>query len=113
MSEVRELMLAWDIFVLTSRFEGLPLVIIEAMFAGLPVVASNVGGISELVIDGRTGFLTDAGWLDDLVEKLLYLINNPKERQRMGEAGRKIAQEEFGVRKMTDKYEKLYLSETK
>lgn len=104
----KELMSGFDIFVLPSRFEGLPLTIIEAMFAGLPVVASSVGGIPELVANSKCGFLVSPDNKSDLVEKIEYLIQNPDEIQKMGAFGRKIAQDKFNLGKMIDNYQKLY-----
>lgn len=106
--ETRRLLLSFDIFVLCSKFEGLPITIIEAMFAGLPIIASNVGGIGELVKDGRNGFLIGKENPAQLAEKIIYLIKNPQERIRMGQNSLAIAQANFTLEKMLRDYEKLY-----
>ena len=97
-----------NVFVLSSRFEGLPLTIIEAMFAGLPIIAADVGGIRELVQNGKNGFLIQSNSADELTERMIYLIKNPKERIRMGREGQRIANENFTLDKMIQKYERLY-----
>jgi len=107
--ETRELLLSFDVFVLTSRFEGLPLTIIEAMFAGLPVIATNVGGVGELVVNGQNGFLINPDSLEELVQKMIYFIENPERRRNMGEKGQKIAKENYTLDKMIKSYENLYL----
>ena len=108
-AETRNLLLGFDAFVLASRFEGLPLTIIEAMFAGLPVVASDVGGVKELVQNDRNGLLFAADDVDELTRKIVYLINNRDERLRMGCEGQRIAQLHFSAERMTRQYESLYL----
>ena len=100
----------FDVFVLSSLFEGLPLTVIEAMFAGLPVVASNVGGIPELVSDGRNGFLTIPGNPEDLAQKMLLLVEDTTLRKRMGQESRKIAESLFTLDRMIEEYSNLYLS---
>jgi glycosyltransferase involved in cell wall biosynthesis len=107
--EARTLLLGFDAFVLASRFEGMPLTIIEAMFAGLPVVASNVGGVGELVQDGRNGLLFDSDDEDELVGKIEHLIRNPAERLRMGRAGQAMAELQFTAERMARQYEELYI----
>lgn len=106
--DTRELLSGFDVFVLISKFEGLPLTIIEAMSAGLPIIASNVGGIKELVKQGENGFLVKSDNLNELIEKIVYLIKNPQERKRMGERSLKIAKENFSLNEMVKSYEKLY-----
>jgi len=106
--EIRELLLGFDVFVLTSKYEGLPLTIIEAMFAGLPIIATNVGGVSELIEDGKNGFLVNLNSIEELVQKMIYFIENPKERKEMGKKSQKVAEENFTLDKMIKKYESLY-----
>jgi glycosyltransferase involved in cell wall biosynthesis len=103
-----------DIFVLpTMRMEGFPMTIVEAMFSGLPVVASDIGGNSDAVIDGETGYLVKAGSVGKLSDKLAELIDNPDKRLIFGESGRKRAYKEFTIDKMIDKYEKVFLEALK
>jgi glycosyltransferase involved in cell wall biosynthesis len=90
-SDVPALLAAADIFTLPSRFEGLPMSVIEAMLTGLPVVATNVRGPAEQVIDGMTGISVAAGDAVGLGAALGRLVCDPDLRARMGEAGRQRA----------------------
>ena len=108
--ETRQIISSLDVFILTSRFEGLPLTIIEAMFAGLPIIASNVGGIPELVADGRNGFLVTPGNSTQLTEKMRILAETSDLRNEMGKNSREIAKRDFSLRRMTNGYEQIYLS---
>lgn len=100
-----------QIFVLSSKREGFPLSILEAMRAGLPVVASNVGGISEAVIDGETGLLFPPGDTEKLTEKLAEVIKDPQLRQEMGKAGYERFVAHFRLEQMVEKTISVY-SET-
>jgi glycosyltransferase involved in cell wall biosynthesis len=97
-----------DIFVLSSNWEGLPLSILEAMRGSLPVVASDVGGVTEIVKDGCTGFVVHPGEVDSLSQKLKELIENPQTRQRMGISGRSLYEEKFNVDRMVKETLSLY-----
>jgi len=97
-----------QIFVLLSHWEGFPRSILEAMRAGLPVVASDVGGIKESVVDGSTGFLIPRGDVSILKDRLLKLIKNPTLRQKMGREGRKRFEENFTFAHMLEKHLKVY-----
>lgn len=81
--------------------------IIEAMASGLPVIASDVGGISESVINERTGFLIPPRNPEILAQKIIYLIENPNLRKKMREAGRKRVKEKYSLDKMIAKIENL------
>jgi glycosyltransferase involved in cell wall biosynthesis len=107
--DVPELLQTMDIFVMTSLYEGLPNAIIEAMAAGLPVIATDVGGNSELVINRETGFLCRSNDAKALAEKVVSLINNEQEAKRMGKNGKKRALSEFGVERMIRKTENIYM----
>lgn len=89
-----------DVFVLSSRWEGMPLSVIEAMMSGLPVVATDAGGVSEAVVHGETGLLVPAGDPDALALALARLLGDSELRQRMGEAGRRRALERFTEERM-------------
>jgi glycosyltransferase involved in cell wall biosynthesis len=82
-----------DIYVQPSRYETFGIAILEAMACGKTVVASNVGGIPFLVIDGETGLLFENGNVRDLAEKILNLLNDKELREKMGKAGKKRAEE--------------------
>ena len=98
-----------DIFVFpTKRIEGFPMVIVEAMFAGMPTVAFNCGGVSDAVIDGKTGFLIKAGDSEEFKEKLIKLIDSIEMRQEMGKNSREIAEKDYTIDTMVDRYEKIF-----
>ncbi len=97
----------WDIFVLPSLWEGFGLVLLEAMAAGLPIVASRVGGVPEIVRDGQTGILVPPGDPDRLAHELCRLVENPGERQAMGKVGR-AAVERYRSGMVIPELERLY-----
>ena len=84
-----------DIVVLTSDCEGTPNVVLEAMASGLPVVATAVGGVPEVVVEDETGFLCPASSEDLLVDRLLRLIHDESLRKAMGERGREHVESRF------------------
>jgi glycosyltransferase involved in cell wall biosynthesis len=106
--DVGRLLHAADVFLLTSVSEGIPLTVIEAMAAGLPVVATDVGGLREVVADGATGLLAPAGDDDALAERILRLAGDPEPRRRMGAAGRARAKALFDEPRMCADYSRLY-----
>lgn len=95
-------------FVLVSNWEGFPRSILEAMRAGLPVVASDVGGVREAVVDGETGFLVPRGDVAILCDRLRRLLQDPGMRVRMGTAGRRRYERHFTFEQMLDKTLKVY-----
>ncbi len=99
---------AFDVFALPSRWEGLPLGILEAMHAGLPVVACDVGSVAEAVHDGETGFVVAPDDLDTLRERLRVLLADPQLARRLGERGRTLAAARFTDTAMARRYEALY-----
>lgn len=102
------LLQAMDVFVLPSVSEGLPLSILEAMALGKPVVASNVGGIPEVVKDGITGYLVPPKDPEPLAEKILLLLHHPQVAVYLGQSGRKRVHEAFSLEEMIQKYQRLY-----
>ena len=110
--DVLELLSKAQIFCLYSHWEGLPISILEAMACGLPVIASAVGGIPELVRHGETGYLvkkTDRqAELQEAASYLEELILNPAKRVQFGETARAIAEEKFCVDQMVERYRNLY-----
>ncbi len=105
--DVPDLMHSFDIFALSSLWEGLPRVLPQAMAASLPIVATAVDGNAEAVTDGVSGFLTPPGQPEPFAEALLRLIENPTLAREMGQAGLE-AVDRFGARKMVDEIECLY-----
>ena len=96
-----------DLFVLPSEYEGLPIVIIEAMSAGKPIVASNVGGISELVRDGVNGYAL-ANKTELFAEKIDYILANQQVYDSMSVKSKEIYEKDFTVEKMVEKYKEIY-----
>lgn len=97
-----------NVSVLCSTSEGFSNVILESMAAGKPVVATNVGGSPEMVIDGITGYLVLPSNSDALAEAIITLIQNPNKAMTMGVEGKKLVQEKFTVEAMVKSYERLY-----
>ncbi|HEU5322824.1 MAG TPA: glycosyltransferase, partial [Methylomirabilota bacterium] len=105
--DVPDVLAALDVFVLTSRWEGLPLVLPQAMAAGRPVVATDVNGASEAVREGVTGHLVPPGDVGALADRVVALLRDPARRAAMGEAGRR-ASAAFDIAAMVRRYEGLY-----
>ncbi len=106
-SHVEDILPGFDVFCLPSLNEGMGRVIVEAMAAGLPVVASEVGGIPDLVEDGRTGFLCGPGDLAGISEAIARLFDDPEKAREMGEQGR-IKSACFSLDAMLSKLDALY-----
>lgn len=98
---------AFDIFALTSDSEGFPISLLEAMAAGRPVVATRVGGVPELVIDGTTGKLTPPGDAGAVAEALAFFAD-PSDRKAFGAAGRRRVQEGFSLDHMLEETMAVY-----
>lgn len=97
-----------DIFCLPSRSEGMSNALLEAMACRLPCVATNVGGNSEVVIEGRTGFLVPSEDPRALAAQIVTLLRDPRRAKRMGEEGRRIVEQKFKVQHMVDRLSWLY-----
>ena len=95
---IPELMALTDIFVLPSVDEGFGLAVIEAMAAGKPVVASNSGGIKEIITDGRSGILIPPGDYGALAKAVINLIDDPAKARRIGIFARKTAEKKFNIK---------------
>lgn len=109
-ANVPEILPSFEIFCLTSDSEGTPNAILEAMAAGLPVIATRVGGIPDLVQDGVTGLLIEAGDVDGLGMALHALLSQPEKARKMGMAGRTRIEKEFSCDKIVRDFEEYYLS---
>jgi glycosyltransferase involved in cell wall biosynthesis len=107
-TDVARLLRAADVFLLTSISEGIPLTVIEAMASGLPVVATRVGGLAEVVEEGHTGLLAAAGDDRGLAQHLLHLACNPALGEQMGKSGKARAHQAFTEDQMHGQYVQLY-----
>ena len=94
-TDVEQLLAEAQVGLLATNWEGLPLSILEAMRAGLPVIASDVGGISESVHDGETGYLVPRGGVDLLRERIARLLSDPVLRVRLGASARALYEQQF------------------
>lgn len=102
---------ALDIVVMPSRAESLSNAVLEAMGAGRPVIATNVGGNPEVVEDGKTGYLVPPADPKTLAERVLALLRDPALRQTMGQAARDRVEQEFTSEKMMERMEAVYEQE--
>ena len=107
-TDVARLLPAADLFLLTSVTEGIPVTVIEAMAAGLPVVGTRVGGMGEVVDEGTTGLLAPPGDDAALAEAVLRLAGDPDLRARLGRQGRARAEALFSEDRMHAGYLRLY-----
>jgi glycosyltransferase involved in cell wall biosynthesis len=100
---------AADVFVLPSLWEGLPLVILEAMFGGNAIVASNISGVPEAIDHGTHGVLVPAGDPVALADGLAGVLRDPAYRRRLADAALERARTCFTIDAMTSAYEQLYM----
>jgi glycosyltransferase involved in cell wall biosynthesis len=108
--DIPDLLHAMDVFLLTSLFEGLPRAVLQAMAAGVPVVATAVDGTPEVVEHGVSGLLMPAGRPDAAADRLLQMARDDLLRQRCVDAGRRRVDRSFDIRRMVRELEQLYLS---
>ena len=107
-SDIDRLLEAADFFVLPSDIEGLPLSILEAMSHGLAIVASNVGGVPEIIDDGMNGLLVPAGDDVALASAIWQMATDVGLRRRLGDAARARANTTFSLQAMVEKYDRVY-----
>src|SRR5690349_6227660 len=107
---MEELLPLADVFLLPSSSESFGLVALEAMSAEVPVVASNAGGLPEVVDHGSTGYLHDSGHTAGFVSSVLRLLTQEPLRRKMGRAGRRVAIERFNSEEMVNRYIQVYES---
>ena len=105
---VADQLAGFDMFVLPSRDEGLPVTVMEAMLAGLAVVVTDVGSVREAVVDGETGLVVPVEDPAALAAAINILIAEPERRAAMGEAARAIAEKRFTVGATVDRYLDVY-----
>jgi len=98
--------------VLPSRYETFPMVLLEVYACAKPIVASNVGGLRELIVDGETGLLFEVGDFRQLAEKMLYLLNDGGKAAEIGRKARKLVEEKYSLDKVVDDLEELYIEVT-
>ncbi len=108
-NDIPRLLAASDVFVLPTLTDALPTVLAEAMAARLPIVASAVGGVPEMVTDGRNGYLVSPGSPGELSEACITLLTTPEIRNEMGQNGWQIVNEKFNIHGQIGQLEKLYL----
>lgn len=107
--DIPQLMNAADAYVMSSSWEGMPMVLLEASATGLPIVATDVGGNREVVLDGITGFLVPPRNPEALAEAVLRMMDLPEEKRReMGKAARKHVEDNFSLDRIVDMWEALY-----
>jgi sugar transferase (PEP-CTERM/EpsH1 system associated) len=106
--DIPRIMRGFDVFVLPSKAEGVSNTILEAMASGLPVIATCVGGNSELVIDGKTGMIVPPGDPDKMAERIRDYVEKPGLLSIHGQAGSVRANEEFSLKRMVAAYAKVY-----
>ena len=106
--DLPDLLLAADVLAIPSRYEGLPLVLLEAMAAGLPVAGSRIPGIMEVVRDGESGLLVEAGSPGELARALGELLRDDDRRRRRGAAARERIAAEYGFARVLAQLEDVY-----
>ena len=109
--DVPQLLAASDIFVLPTLTEALPTVLAEAMAARLPLIASQVGGIPEMITNGQNGFLIEPEDVKGLASACIRLLENPDERAAMGAEGWRIVNQKFSIERQVEQLRDLYLQQ--
>ena len=109
--DVTRLLTASDIFVLPTLTEALPTVLAESMAAKLPIIASRVGGVPEMVRDGENGCLVEAEDVDGLAAASIHLLNDHQKRVTMGAVGWNIVNQTFNIERQVEKLEDLYIKQ--
>lgn len=108
-SDVPALMNAADAYVMSSAWEGMPMVLLESASNALPIVTTDVGGNREVVMEGKTGYLVPPKDAEALAGSMIRLMQlSPEARQAMGMAGRRLIQEQYDLEGVVDRWEKLF-----
>jgi N-acetyl-alpha-D-glucosaminyl L-malate synthase BshA len=105
---LEEIVAASDLFVLPSEAESFGMAALEAMACEVPVIATDAGGLPEVVIDGVNGYLLPVGDIDGMTERALEILSDRDRERRMGKAGRAIALEKFDVARVVPVYREMY-----
>jgi len=107
--DIPDLLNATDAFVLPSLWEGMPLTLLEASATALPIVATDVGGNAEVVLEGKTGYLVPVRDTNALAQAMLRVMSlSEADRITMGQAGRKHIVQNFDLERVVDRWEALY-----
>lgn len=112
-SDIAHLLRCSDVGVICSETESAPLILLESMSSGLPVVATRVGGIPEIVQDGHNGFLVPMKHPEDMAERLIELNEDIALRKRLGKAARQTILERYTEEKVVPEYEEVFRSASK
>ena len=107
-NEVMLEMSKWDLFILASKAEGFGMVLIEAGALGIPIIATRVGAIPEIIKDDYNGYLVDVDNIDQIYNKSLHLINSKNDRERLSKNGFENVNKNFSILKMVEQTETLY-----
>jgi len=110
LTDVRPVFAVSDVVVLPSLEEAMGIVLLEGMCMGKPCIASNTGGIPEVVSDGKSGILVEPRDINGLKEAIVKLLKSPDLRTKMGQEGKRIVCEKFHVANMAKQVEDLYIS---
>jgi N-acetyl-alpha-D-glucosaminyl L-malate synthase BshA len=105
---VQELLSCSDLFLLPSSSESFGLAALEAMACGSPVVASRVGGLPEVIIDGESGYLCEVGDIDEMAAASIRILSDDKHRKELSDAGRAFAVKHFSSERIVPQYEEYY-----
>jgi glycosyltransferase involved in cell wall biosynthesis len=108
--DIPQILSTFDIFVLSSKREGLPIALLEAMACGKPVIVTKVGGIPEVIIDGNNGILVDPENPGSLAEKMGQLLSNSFLREKLAKEAYNTVEASFSLEKMMRSYQDLFLS---
>ena len=103
-NKIREYLSEIDIYALISGLDMSPLTLLEAQLMKKPVIATNVGGVSEIMVDKKTGFLIEKGNSEELIKKIEEFLNDPKKIEEMGIQGRKFVEDNFSWKVITQKF---------
>jgi glycosyltransferase involved in cell wall biosynthesis len=106
--EISSYYLNSDVFILPSIWEGFPLTLLEAWAAGLPVIISDVGNVSEICWDGENALIVPPGNSRKITEAMKLLINNESLREKLGENGKKLVAKKYSWEKISKEFETIY-----